>query len=41
MGVRMFTGEFWYTGEENWKDICKHAGSFLREKLDQVFEQGA
>lgn len=38
MGVCMFTGEFWYTGQENWKDICKHAGSFLREKLDQVFE---
>ena len=41
MGVCMFTGEFWYTGQENWNDICKHAGSFLREKLDQVFEQGA
>lgn len=37
MGVRMFTGEFWYTGQENWQDICKQAASFLRKQLDQVF----
>lgn len=37
-GVRMFVGEFWYTGEENWKDIILLSNSFLREKLDYVFE---
>lgn len=36
-GVRLFTGEFWYTGQENWQDICKEAASFLRDKLDRVF----
>lgn len=36
-GVRMFVGEFWYTGEENWKDIILQSNSFLREKLDYVF----
>lgn len=40
MGVRMFTGEFWYTGQDNWLGICKHAATFLREKLDTVFESG-
>lgn len=37
-GVRMFVGEFWYTGEENWKDIILQSNSFLREKLDYVFK---
>ena len=36
-GVRMFVGEFWYTGNDDWKEVCAHASSFLREKLDQVF----
>ena len=36
-GVRMYVGEFWYTGEENWKDIIIEANSFLRDKLDHVF----
>lgn len=36
-GVRLFTGEFWYTGQENWQNICKEAASFLRDKLDRVF----
>lgn len=36
-GVRLFTGEFWYTGQDNWRDICKDAALFLRDKLDQVF----
>lgn len=36
-GVRLFTGEFWYTGQENWKEICQEAAVFLRRQLDQVF----
>lgn len=39
LGVRMFTGEFWYTGQENWREICSEAGSFLRSKLDRVFTE--
>lgn len=36
-GVRLFTGEFWYVGQEDWINVCKKASSFLREKLDYVF----
>lgn len=35
-GVRMFTGEFWYLGEENWNDTIVYAGKFLREKIDKA-----
>ena len=38
MGVRMFTGEFWYVGQEDWFDVCKDAASFLRDKLNKAFE---
>ena len=38
MGVRMFTGEFWYTNNENWKDVCKYSCEFLRDKLDANFK---
>lgn len=36
-GVRMFVGEFWYTGNTDWKTVCHNASTFLRDKLDQVF----
>ena len=36
-GVRMFVGEFWYTGNSDWQKVCTHASAFLRDKLDQVF----
>lgn len=39
LGVRMFTGEFWYTGQEDWKNICANSAKFLRSKLDYVFEK--
>ncbi len=39
IGVRLFTGEFWYVGQENWIDVCKDASSFLRKKLDYVFHE--
>lgn len=37
LGVRMFVGEFWYTGSETWKQDVKDANTFLRNKLDEVF----
>lgn len=37
IGVRMFTGEFWYVGQDNWQETCRQANVFLRDKLDRVF----
>lgn len=37
LGVRMFVGEFWYVGQDNWEDDCIFANKFLRERLDKVF----
>jgi len=34
MGVRMFTGEFWYDGKSNAEDTITAAGKFLRNKID-------
>lgn len=39
LGVRMFTGEFWYTNNENWKKVCLNSCKFLRDKLDKVFKK--
>ena len=38
LGVRMFVGEFWYVNSEDWEDVVKNAGVFLRDKLDKGFE---
>lgn len=35
LGVRRFTGEFWYDGEENWQIDIKEANKFLRERIDK------
>ena len=32
-GVRMFVGEFWYTGEENWREILVNNHAFLCKVL--------
>ena len=40
LGVRRFVGEFWYVNNENWKNVVVEAAEFLRDKLDQVFEEG-
>lgn len=37
MNVKLFVGEFWYTGSETWKDDLLFANAFLRIYLDQVF----
>lgn len=38
LGVRMFVGEFWYVNNEDWKDVVKHAGIFLNDKLEKGFK---
>lgn len=35
LGVRMFVGEFWYTGEEDWKATLRNNNAFLRETLSR------
>lgn len=37
LGVKMFVGEFWYTGSKEWKADLKFANDFLRDKLNRVF----
>lgn len=34
MGVYRFVGEFWYTGDQNWKEDLCFASRFLRDKLN-------
>lgn len=41
LGVRMYVGEFWYTGSETWNQDLKDASLFLREKLDAIFDEEA
>jgi L-ribulose-5-phosphate 3-epimerase len=33
LGVRMFVGEFWYTGNEDWQYQLKYANEFIRSKF--------
>lgn len=37
MGIRMFAGEFWYTGQKTWREDLLFANTFLRGKLDAAF----
>ena len=32
-GVGMFVGEFWHTGEENWREILRENNEFLRKVI--------
>jgi predicted hexulose-6-phosphate isomerase len=34
LGVRMFVGEFWHTGEQNWRELLGENNRFLRNVLD-------
>lgn len=34
LGSCMFVGEFWYTGQENWREILRDNNQFLRRALD-------
>ncbi len=38
LGVRMFNGEFWNDHPERWEENLKESCDFLRDKLDQVFD---
>ena len=38
LGVRMFNGEFWCDYPETWEENLKYSCDFLRDKLDQVFD---
>lgn len=35
-GVRLFVGEFWYNGEENWQQRLKDASEFLKHQIEGV-----
>ncbi len=37
LGVRMFVGEFWYKGEDNWYEIIEKSYQFLQDKLTKGF----
>lgn len=34
-GVRMYTGEFWYHGEEDYAQILRKSSTFLRDKIEE------
>jgi predicted hexulose-6-phosphate isomerase len=36
LGIRMYVGEFWHTGEENWREILRGNNRFLRDVLDRI-----
>ena len=36
LGGRKFTAEFWYTGNEDWKDVIKKTKIFMDEKFKKV-----
>lgn len=36
LGVRKFTAEFWYTGNENWKEVIKETKYFMDEKFKKA-----
>ena len=40
LGVRRYVGEFWYTGNADWKGDLSFANTFLRRALDAAAELG-
>ena len=36
LGVRKFTAEFWYTGNDDWKDVIKNTKTFMDEKFKRA-----
>jgi len=38
-GVRLFTGEFWYLGEERYLDTLKQSSAFLRDQINAAVEE--
>lgn len=39
-GVRLFVGEFWYTGNNDWKETLKDSRDFLSGHLNKCMEKG-
>lgn len=39
LGIRAFVGEFWYTGEPDWRRSLAEANAFLRDKLNAAAKQ--
>lgn len=37
LDVRIFTGEFWYTGSKEWINDLKFANQYLREKISRYY----
>ena len=35
----MFLAEFWYVGQEDWKNDCKKANEFLRSKITKYYKE--
>lgn len=38
LGVRKFTAEFWYVGNDDWKDVIKNTKAFMDEKFKVVLK---
>jgi L-ribulose-5-phosphate 3-epimerase len=38
LGVRKFTAEFWYVGNDDWKDVIKNTKAFMDEKFKVVIK---
>ena len=39
LGVRRYTLEFWYVGNEDWKDVIKFNKKFIEEKFTSVLKE--
>lgn len=39
-GVRLFVGEFWYTGSPSWREDLQTNNTFLRAKVDTAITLG-
>ena len=38
LGVRKFTAEFWYVGNDDWKDVIKDTKIFMDKKFKRILE---
>lgn len=39
MGVRHFTGEFWYDGSDDYESVIRQSACFLRDKIDEAIRE--
>ncbi|GAB6168272.1 L-ribulose-5-phosphate 3-epimerase [Clostridium carnis] len=40
LGVRKFTAEFWYVGNDNWKEVIKNTREFMNSKFQNALDKG-